>query len=286
MNGFLKILVSFLGSVGFILLFSSCFRKFRKTEKDLDKYYQTHSPRPVSNTRQIGKHQLHWMQTGADTLPLLLFIHGAPGAWYGYLNLLSDPQLLSSFSLASVDRPGYNLSSKGGKVLDIETQGDLISTLFREDTTRTVYLVGRSYGAPIAAYLAAKFPNQVKGLMLVAPAAHPGLEKFWWFSPIIQYSPVRWLLPKPIRTASSEKYAHVKALKNLEPYWCKVNCPTQILQGGKDFIVHPNNSCFVDSVLISAPRLVRFLPDNGHLITVENPGLVKNLLLNLQKGIL
>jgi hypothetical protein len=48
--------------------------------------------------------------------------------------------------------------------------------------------------------------------------------------------------------------------------------------------VHPANSCFVDSVLVSAPRLHRFLPQNGHLITVENPGLVKELLLGLRKG--
>ena len=268
----------------FTLPLGGCFRKYRMTEKDIDAYYQTHGPRPKSHFLNIGKHRLHWVQSGPDSLPLLLMIHGAPGAWYGYKNLLSDPDLLSQYTLASVDRPGYNLSRKGGKVLSIEAQGELIAAIFRSDTVRPVFLLGRSYGAPIAAYLAARFPQQVKGLMLVAPAADPDRERFWWFSPLVQYPPIRWLLPQPVRTASSEKYAHCRQLRNLQSCWGEIICPTHILQGGKDFIVHPANSCFVDSMMVSAPRLNRILPLNGHLITVENPGLVKELLLSLRKG--
>ena len=271
--------------LSFLLLFGTgCFRRFRMSEKDLNLYYKSHSPRPESHFLTIGKHKLHWVQTGPDSLPLLVMIHGAPGAWYGYKNLLSDPNLLSKYTLVSVDRPGYNLSQKGGKVLSIEAQGELISQLFRSDTSRSVFLLGRSYGAPIAAYLAARFPRQIKGLMLVAPAADPELEKFWWFSPLVQYPPIRWFFPSPIRTASSEKYSHKQELKNVQPCWGQITCPTHILQGVKDLIVDPANSCYVDSLMVSAPRLNRLLPLNGHLITVENPGLVKQLLLGLRKG--
>ncbi len=276
---FLPLLVALL-----LFIQSGCFHRFRLTEKDIDWYYQTHGPRPESHRLRVEKHELHWVQNGPDSLPLLLLIHGAPGAWYGYINLLSDQSLLSQFALASVDRPGYNRSAKGGKVLSIPAQAELISQIFRSDTSRPVYLLGRSYGAPIAAYLAARFPKQVKGLILIAPAADPDLEKFWWFSPLVQYPPIRWLFPRPIRTASSEKYAHRKELRKMAPCWGQITCPTHILQGGKDFIVHPGNSCFVDSLMVSAPRIQRTLPLNGHLISLENPGLVKELLLGLRKG--
>jgi len=265
-----------------LMLVSGCFRRFRMTEADLNKYYQTHAPRPESREQIDGKHRIHWVQSGSDTLPLLLLVHGAPGSWYGYINFLSDSTLLQHFALASVDRPGYNKSRPGGKVLSIARQAELISLIFRGDSTRPVYLMGRSYGAPIAAYLAAKFPNQVKGLMLIAPAASPDHEKFWWFSPILKYPPIRWLFPSPIKTASDEKYAHRRELRKMLPYWSQIKCPTHILQGKSDFIVKPINAQFVDSLLVSAPHKLTFLDETGHLITREKPWLVKEKMLQLK----
>ena len=256
------------------------------TDNEIESYFKKRKTVPTYFSKNLGKHQLHWVKTGKEELPILLLIHGAPGAWYGYINLISDSILQKNFTIISVDRPGYNNSKKGGKVLSISLQGELISTVFRTDTNRAVYILGRSYGAPIAAYLAARFPKQVKGLMLVSPAAHPDLEKFWWFSPLVQYPPLRWVFPAPIKTASSEKFAHRSELNSILPCWAEVKCPTYILQGGKDFILKPGNACFVDSVMTSAPRLHRYLPENGHLITAENPNLVIHMTIDLKKGVL
>ena len=266
------------------LLLGSCFRRFQLSESELEQYFACHPPRPVSHFRDLGKHRIHWVETGTDSLPLLVFIHGAPGAWHGYLNLLTDSTLKTNFTLISVDRPGYNLSAKGGKVLSLERQADLISAVFRDRPGRAVYLLGRSYGAPIAALLAARFPEQVKGLVLLAPAMDPAQERFWWFSPVVQYPPLRWLFPQPVRRASSEKYAHRRELLNLRDCLGDVRCPTQILHGGEDWIVWPRNACYTDSVLIGAPRLQRFLPGTGHLISRENPRLVVKVLLDLKAG--
>lgn len=268
-----------------ILALSSCFRRFRMTESDLDRYYAQRQDRPISQVAEISKDKkLHWVQTGPDTLPLLIFIHGAPGAWYGYLNLLSDSSLQSRFAMISVDRPGYNQSKWRGKLLEIEGQGEAISILLKQNKHRPIFLLGRSYGAPIAAYLAAKYPDLVKGLILVSPAASPDLEKFWWFSPLVQYPPLRWLFPAPIRLASSEKYAHRKELKKLIPSWAEINCPTHIVHGGKDFIVSPKNLCFVDSLMTHPLRKTWYLPQHGHLITRENPSLIRAMLLSLERG--
>jgi pimeloyl-ACP methyl ester carboxylesterase len=196
---------------------------------------------------------------------------------------MANPEIRSHFQVLSVDRPGYNYS-KGSQIHNIEQQAEEIARLLDSDTLRPVYLVGRSFGAPVAAALAAIRPKLVKGLVLVAPAANPELEKFWWFSPILHYSPVRLFFPQAIRRASNEKYSHPKALKEMENLWGKVRCQTQILQGGKDEIVLPQNACYVDSMLVGAPHLLRMLPENGHLITSENPDLVVQLLLDLKSG--
>lgn len=260
------------------LFHTSCFRRFRMTDKDLDVYYQTHSPRPVSKKLEQGKHTIHYVQAGSDSLPLLLLIHGAPGAWYGYISYLSDTLLHKKFTLISVDRPGYHKSRLGGKVLSITDQADLISNVFCGDTTRQVYILGRSYGAPIAAVLAARFPKQVKGLMLVAPAVNPELEKFWWFSGLIRVPPLRWILPSPIKTASDEKHVHTRELYAIKPYWSHIQCPTAILQGKADWIVKPENALYADSALTNAPHKLYMLDGVQHLVTSERPQLVKRVL--------
>ena len=274
----------YLATIGIGLLAvlqTSCFRRFRMTEKDLDLYYQSHSPRPESKTIEQGKHHLHFVQTGSDSLPLLLMIHGAPGAWYGYISYLSDSLLHRKFAIASVDRPGYHKSKIGGKTLSIIQQADLIAHIFRSDTTRPVYLLGRSYGAPIAAVLAARFPKQVKGLVLVAPAVNPELEKYWWFSGLIRVPPIRWFLPSPINMASDEKHMHAKELYAIKPYWSQIQCPTTILQGKADWIVKPENALFADSALTSAPHKLYMLDGVEHLVTRERPDLVKHILKEL-----
>ena len=273
--------------IGLMLLLmvnSACFRRFQMTEKEIETFFADKGGVPPSYWLNEDNLPVHWVQTGSDSLPLLLFIHGAPGAWYGYIQLMANTKLKKHFALASVDRPGYHRSGKAGKQVSIQEQARLISGILRNNPERPVYILGRSYGAPIAAEIAARYPKQVRGLMLVAPAADPDKEKFWWFSPLVQYPPLRWIFPKPIRRASSEKYAHRRELRKMVNSWSEVTCPTQILQGGKDFIVYPSNACFVDSAMCSSQRLVRFLPENGHLITREQPELVVDLLIELKKG--
>lgn len=260
------------------LMSSSCFRRFRMTDKDLDAYYQSHSPRPVSKTIEQGSHRIHFVQTGSDSLPLLLMIHGAPGAWYGYISYLSDSLLHRQFRIVSVDRPGYHKSAIGGRVLSITDQADLIAHVFQQDSCRPIYILGRSYGAPIAAVLAARFQRQVKGLVLVAPAVDPELEKFWWFSGLIRVPPLRWFFPKPIRTASDEKHEHVKELYAIKPYWSRITCPSVILQGKADWIVKPDNALFADSALTHSPHKLYMLDGVQHLVTNEKPLLVKRVL--------
>lgn len=89
---------------------SSCFRSWRKNERDLRKHYANKPVRPTYYTIQNDSLRLFVATTGADTLPPLLLIHGAPGAWYGYLNMVDDSILQSKYHIIAVDRLGYNHS--------------------------------------------------------------------------------------------------------------------------------------------------------------------------------
>jgi hypothetical protein len=101
------------------------------TDKEIETYYTTHKPKPqFFSYDTLGQKIFYaFANAKADSLPLLILTHGAPGAWYGYLEYLEDSFLLKHFRIISVDRPGYGKSSKKSPVVSIEEQAKLLSPL-------------------------------------------------------------------------------------------------------------------------------------------------------------
>ena len=58
---------------------------------------------PVKN---INGFRLHYAQTGSDTLPTLLFVHGTPGSWDAFAAYLRNKELMQHYRLISIDRRG------------------------------------------------------------------------------------------------------------------------------------------------------------------------------------
>src|SRR5262249_16106227 len=143
-----------------------------------------------------------------DSLPLLIFIHGAPGAWYGYMNLMDDTLLQKKFKMISVDRPGYGKSGYGHEQLSVQMQALAVKQIIDKENTlgKKVHLMGPSYGAPIAALLAINYPQITERLFMVSPVIDPDHEKFYWFSSIGTWKPVQWMLPEILNVATREKY--------------------------------------------------------------------------------
>src|SRR5437763_10015153 len=59
---------------------------------------------------KINGHILHYVSTGTDTLPLLIFIHGSPGSWEVFKDYLRDSDLLRQYNMISIDRTGFGFS--------------------------------------------------------------------------------------------------------------------------------------------------------------------------------
>lgn len=270
----------------FVLLtasLSSCFRSWRKNDRDIREHYANRPVKPTFYTIQNDSLKLFAATTGADTLPPLLLIHGAPGAWYGYLNMVDDSLLQSRFHIIAIDRLGYNHSSLRKKrfVTSIETQAKAaMLALSLNHSKQKAVLLGRSFGAPIAAQMAILTPNAFSQLVMLAPAIDPTKEKFWWFSKPAKWWIVRMWLPRRLNVATFEKFAHAKELEKLRPQWQKLQVPTTVVQGGKDWIVDPTNLDFARQQL--AGKLVQFifLPEAGHLISYSHPDLVRKLVLS------
>jgi pimeloyl-ACP methyl ester carboxylesterase len=261
---------------------TGCFTRFVMTEKELKRYYKD-KPQPTYFTIQNDSVTLFCATSGADTLPPLLLVHGAPGAWYGNRSLLDDSALQKLYHIISVDRPGYNKSrfrNKRRAVPSITTQAIAIHEALRLNRSfKTGVVLGSSYGAAIAAKISVLYPANFHHLVMLAPAIDPQKEKFWWFNPWIHHGPLRWVLPRFVNHASDEKYAHVDELNKLLPDWNRISMPVTVIQGDADKIIDPANLDFAKRQLQGKQAEFILLHGTGHRVRWQRPDIVKAILL-------
>jgi pimeloyl-ACP methyl ester carboxylesterase len=270
--------------VASILLFSRCFllNNYIKSDAELEEHYRNALVKPVYKESALPDRTQHYaVLSKNDTLPLLVMVHGAPGAWYGYMNLTDDSLLQDHFKIVAVDRLGYGKSGYGKEELSIETQAKAIKKIIdKENTTgKKVYLLGRSYGAPITAWLAIHYPQQVEKLVMVSPVIDPQKEKFYWFSDIGNSALVQWALPEMLNVATKEKFSHQKEMQKMLPQWERLCTPTYVLVGEEDAVADTANYGFARKHITNCTAVFMKLKNTGHQITHQQPELVKQLLL-------
>ncbi len=263
---------------------TGCFRGQIMTDKKFVRHYQNLPVKPVFHTIQNDSLTLNYASVGSDTLPTLLLIHGAPGGWYGYMKMLDDTVLQKHFHIIAVDRLGYGKSKRKNQVqlavtsIQKQAQG-LLPLLDQIASKGPVIVVGRSYGAAIAAQLTLLSPEKVKYLCMVAPPIDPAKEKIFWFARAARYDVVQWFLPRSFAVATAEKFAHAAELRELEPKWQSLNTPLTVFQGGKDWIADPLNLDFAKKHIKCKKARFVFVPGAGHFITETHTDLVKRVVM-------
>lgn len=270
----------------FSILLSGCFAKYRTTSRDVRRHY-ANLKMPKLECVKNDTLCIQVASTGADTLPLLLLIHGAPGAWWGYMNMLDDTVLQKQFHIVSVDRLGYGNSwlKKRKAIGSIETQAKcLLSVLDLNKSKEPAIILGRSYGAPIAAALASMVPDKVKQLIMVSPVIDPDNEKFYWFSKYGRNRLVQLFLPKEFNTATAEKYVHSDELRKMLPVWKKLTMPVVVIQGGNDWIGDPVNIEFAKQNIPSLKSQYITIPKAGHMLTFSHLNMIKQLVINTNRN--
>lgn len=281
MKKFLLLTVLF---IGFLLSLSSCFlvNRYVYTDQELAEHYQNHTLKPTYHITKYQDRNVHYaVMNRSDTLPLLVMVHGAPGAWYGYLNLTDDSTLQQNFKIVAVDRLGYGKSDYGREEISIEMQARAIKQIIDAENSsgKKVYLLGRSYGAPIAAWLAINYPETIEKLVMASPVIDPEKERFYWFSSLGNTRIVQSMLPNFLNVATREKFSHQKELEKMLPDWDNLCTPTYVLVGERDNIADTANFTFARKKIRQCPAVFMKLKETGHQITHERPELIKNILL-------
>jgi pimeloyl-ACP methyl ester carboxylesterase len=238
-----------------------------------------------THNERIASRNIHFVKTGSDDNPTIYFIHGSPGSWNVWEKYLYDKDLLAHFRMIAADRPGFGFS-EFGKTMDMQKQADLLATLIDStDNDREYYVVGHSFGAPVAIRIASQRPAKVKGLFILAGTIDPSKEKKSLWRLAITYTPLRWWLPPGWRYSNQEMYKLKDGLQDQKDDYRRINCPVWLLYGEKDKIASLKNMEYGKGMLVNAvPCTAIVLNGQKHFILWTAYDKIKDLLLNLNKS--
>ena len=233
---------------------------------------------------QIKNHPLHYVSTGPDDLPTIVFLHGSPRSWTYFKNYLKDKELLQHYRMVSIDRPGYGKSGFGN-VLHIKEQAELVSALLDTlNNHQPLYLVGHSMGGPLVIAIAAMKPASISGIIIIAGTLNPDEEQQDNWRNIFIETPLNYLLPGAWRPSNEESYYLKNDLRLLQHDFAKVKCFVFLVHGTKDRIVSYRNTEWASKMFVNAPQIKTVtLANTGHYIPSKNYEELKHLLLQLKQ---
>lgn len=252
-----------------------------KLEVQTQKFLASH-PESVHEENIRGRSIRFVEVSGGPPKPLVLFVHGSPGEWAGWIEFLRDPDLEANAQLIAVDRPGFGGSGTGKAERSVEEQSRIIGSLLeRAAPGQRVVLVGHSYGGPVVCRMAMDFPEKVTDLVVLAGSIDPTQEETHWYQYPADWWLFRWLVPTDLVTANQEIMPLKSSLNAMLPRWGEIRQRVSVIQGDADTLVPPANADFAERMMTNAqPMKVIRIPGMNHFLPWKQFSLVKEVILS------
>jgi len=199
--------------------------------------------------------------------PVIAFIHGSPGSADGWVDYLIDPTIPGT--KMAIDRPGFGASGFARGDETLPQQARALGQLLKD---RPAILVGHSFGGPVALQAAHDLEKQIQGVLLVATAADPVLERILAIQHFGEWPGVRNMLPRIIRSANRELIALPHGLAELGPKLAKITAHISVIHSDDDVLVPFENVAYLKRELRDCASFVEqrltgrnhFLPWNSY----------------------
>lgn len=248
---------------------------------------------------RVGDANLHFVMKGTGR-PVVL-IHGNPGSCHDWSRLYVP--LAKRYRAVAFDRPGHGHSERPNhRAITVEVQAEMLHDALTQLSIARPIIVGHSWGGSLALVYALKFPDEISGIVLLAPAAYesddgvsflsklPGLPVIgdvlnFLFTPLLgpwlvrtdiakAFAPdpvpqkylrhvlTEWTLPKKVKWYSVDDALLNESLPEFADRYPEIKVPVAIVTGDADQIVPAKQN---------AERLYRALP-NSHFNLLPGTG--------------
>ena len=124
---------------------------------------------------QLTHSKIRYQQIGKG--PDILFIHGCPGSVEDWDPMIST--LSTKYKLTTYDRPGHGLSQTEKKNYSLENNAQTALELIKTLQLKNTLIVGHSYGAATALFLAIQNLPEIKGYVLIASPGYSPVDLDW-----------------------------------------------------------------------------------------------------------
>lgn len=270
----------------FWLLFvhSGCL-SFRMSESKQREYMQAHGQQaPDFQVYQTENRQIHYTRIKSEAQrPVVIFVHGSPGSSSAWIDYLADTSLSKDAELISVDRPGYGDSGYGHAETALWKESLMMRPMLEQyGKDRKIILVGHSLGGPLICRMAMDYPDLIDGLVVVAGSIDPALEPHEWYRPVLNWIPIRWMIPASFKVSNQEIMPVRADLDAMLPFWRNITCPVTVIHGDADSMVPVENAYFAQRMLVHADTVkLNIIPGMNHFVVWTKPQVINDAIRGL-----
>lgn len=251
--------------------------------------------------------KLHYVESG--TGPAVVLIHGNPG-YSADFELGAIDALSGNHRVIAIDRPGHGDSDRADNIDTVEEQAQLLHDELAKLEIKKPILVGHSWGGSLALAYALAYPDDIEGMVLVAPAAYPDkgdpfflqlagkvpiigelgallgrsilsrgmvkkdLARAFYPQPVPDWyfkTVLRsWLGRKQLKAYFEDEARLSDSLSKMTDRYADIQVPTVIITGDSDQIVDAKRNAYRLHKMMTRSRIIE-LTNTGHEIPQTHP---------------
>lgn len=217
--------------------------------------------------------------------PILVAIHGLPGSTKDFRWLA--PALSPHIRLIRLNLPGFEGTDiRCIKDTSIQARGQFVQEFLMARNIQECVVMGHSMGGPVATEVAVRFPECIRGLVLLASVGlrpHRAYRKgpsFVWVSRLLRIPGMSWLMKQRIQEAygrlgfpqsipypamlQSLHYVGGLRFEHIHHNQQRLRVPTLLSWAEDDIFIEPEISQELADACPPGPRLI--FPEGGHNI--------------------
>ncbi len=223
--------------------------------------------------------RINTYRIGNPELPKALLIHGSPGHWSDWVNVLLDKKLLSKMCLIVMDRPGYG-NTDMPPARELSQQADVAKSVMSYycNDYECYTVAGHSYGGGVVEQILLDHPGTTAKGIYVAGTLSPAHQPRKWYNYLASMTLVNWMVPKIMQASNIEMMNLQADLRMNTSRIGDIRQPIVLIQGTADVLVPYETVEFYREMKSEGVSYV-IVEGMNHFIPWSNPELIVDALI-------